>query len=106
MKKLNQGNQEKHTKVNLLHFGLGPIGLEIMKASSEVHKLNALGAIDIDPSKVGKDTGELIGIKNKNVKVTDSLKDLPSFKEDLGKVAIHATGSNLENIWPRWKSVV
>ncbi|WNF36219.1 hypothetical protein RJD24_17475 [Bacillaceae bacterium IKA-2] len=98
--------QENQTKVNLLHFGLGPIGLEILKASSQVHNLNTLGAIDLDPSKVGQDIGDLIGIDHKNVKVTDTLQDLPSFKEDLGKVAIHATGSNLENVWPQIKQLL
>lgn len=100
MKQLNE------TKVNLLHFGLGPIGLEILKETSEVHHLNVIAAVDIDPTKVGKDIGELIGTEQKGVKVIDCLDQLPSLSEDAVHVAIHATGSNLQNVWPQMKQLL
>ena len=98
--------QQNEKKLNVLHFGLGPIGLEILKKTSEVHHLNVVAAVDIDPNKVGKDIGELIGTEQKGVKVIDRLDQLASLPDDVAKVAIHATGSNLENVWPQIKQLL
>ena len=98
--------QQNQTELNVLHFGLGPIGLEIMQKTSEVHKLNIVAAVDIDPNKVGKDIGDLIGTGQKGVKVIAGLEQLPTLPNDVPKVAIHATGSNLENVWPQIKQLL
>jgi hypothetical protein len=37
--------------IRVLHFGLGPIGLSIVKQVSQRPGLKIVGAIDIDPPK-------------------------------------------------------
>ncbi|PYZ92681.1 hypothetical protein CR194_13550 [Salipaludibacillus keqinensis] len=94
-------------EVRVLQFGLGPIGLEVVKKMKEIHQLNVIGGVDIDPDKVEKDLGELIGSGNMGEEVVSSLNDLPtSAKEEGNKVAIHCTGSNLEKMWPQIKELL
>ncbi|WP_210365990.1 hypothetical protein [Bacillus sp. REN3] len=92
-------------KLDLLLFGLGPIGIQILKKSVLNHGANILGAIDIDPDKVGKDIGDLIGTRPHGISVTSGLKkraDEPKSR----KVAIHATGSNLKAVWPQIRELL
>lgn len=93
--------------MNVLSFGLGPIGLEILKQCQEATNINVIGAVDIDPEKVGKDIGLLIGKETKGINVVSSMKEFKKPDNDSSRnVAIHATGSNLENIWPQIKQLL
>ncbi len=91
--------------IRYLQFGLGPIGLEILKQATEAHHFNVLGAVDIDPAKVGKDIGEFINAQSKGIKVVANLDEL-ELSDENPKVAIHATGSNLEKVWPQIKHLL
>jgi len=51
------------TKPRAVVYGLKPIGQLIAKVALE-KGIELVGAIGIDPSKVGRDVGELIGIKS------------------------------------------
>lgn len=93
--------------VRLLQFGLGPIGLEILEKSRKLHQMNIIGAVDIDPEKVGKDVGDLIGTGKLGFLVVSDLNDLSLPQQENGrKVAIHATGSNLEKVWPQIRELL
>jgi Uncharacterized conserved protein related to dihydrodipicolinate reductase len=78
---------------------LGPIGQLIAKVALE-RGIELVGAIDIDPSKVGKDVGELIGIKSSiGVRVEgDADKVLNETKPD---VVLHSTGTWLDKVYPQ-----
>ncbi|KUO87747.1 MAG: dihydrodipicolinate reductase, partial [Caldivirga sp. CIS_19] len=77
----------------------GPIGQLIAKVALE-RGIELVGAIDIDPSKVGKDVGELIGIKSSiGVRVEgDADKVLNETKPD---VVLHSTGTWLDKVYPQ-----
>jgi 4-hydroxy-tetrahydrodipicolinate reductase len=49
------------TKIKVIQFGLGPIGIEAVKLAAEQSWLEIIGAVDIDPAKVGKTLGDLTG---------------------------------------------
>jgi 4-hydroxy-tetrahydrodipicolinate reductase len=64
-------------KIKLAQFGLGPIGIETLKLAATKPWAEIIGAIDIDPLKVGKDLGELTQCKKlKGREVYGSLDDL------------------------------
>ena len=42
-------------------YGLGPIGLGIARLALARPGIEIVGAIDVDPQKVGRDLGELLG---------------------------------------------
>lgn len=91
------------TTINVVQYGLGPIGIETVRTVLEKSfggRLKLVGAIDIDPSKVGKDLSEIIGGKSPiGVRVSDNAEEvLRSTKPHL---VLHTTSSFLENIYPQ-----
>ncbi|MDZ4721061.1 MAG: dihydrodipicolinate reductase [Roseiflexaceae bacterium] len=80
-------------------YGLGPIGLGIARLALARAGLDVVGAIDIDPQKIGRDLGELIGSSPTGVLVgADAGAVLAATRPD---VVLHATGSALERILPQ-----
>ena len=78
---------------------MGPIGAEVVKYALRKRGLQFVGAVDIDPSKVDKDLGELIGGENIGVPITDHPKRLlAKTKPD---VVLHSTGSYLKDVKPQ-----
>ena len=63
------------------------------------HGLEFVGAVDIDPNKVGKDLGEVVGGQKIGVRITDdSRKLLTKTKPD---IVLHSTGSYLKSVKPQ-----
>ncbi|MFP3316422.1 MAG: dihydrodipicolinate reductase [Caldivirga sp.] len=87
------------TKPKAVVYGLGPIGQLIAKVALE-RGIELVGAIDIDPSKVGRDVGELIGLKSSiGIRVEgDADKVLNETKPD---VVLHSTGTWLDKVYPQ-----
>jgi len=80
-------------------YGLGPIGQLIAKTALD-KGFEIVGAIDIDPQKVGKDLGELLKLgKTLGVKIErDADKVLQETKPD---VVLHATATWLDKVYPQ-----
>jgi 4-hydroxy-tetrahydrodipicolinate reductase len=91
--------------IRVLHFGLGPIGLSIVKQVSERAGLKIVGAVDIDPAKAGRDLGEVAGLKKRlGVRVeSDAAKALKATKPN---VVIHCTSSSLERVMPQLETIL
>lgn len=49
-------------RIRVIQYGLGPIGSAIARHVMERPGLELVGGADIDPAKVGKDVGEVIGL--------------------------------------------
>ncbi len=87
-------------KVKVIQYGIGPIGLKMLQYAAERPSLEIVGAVDIDPAKVGKDVGELAELSGPlGVTVSGNASEL------LGKVdadvVILTTSSSLEQIKPQ-----
>jgi len=48
-------------KLDYIQFGMGPIGCQVARYLLEREGARLTGAIDIDPDKVGRDAGEILG---------------------------------------------
>jgi len=48
--------------IRVIQFGLGPIGCATARLVAERDNLELVGAVDIDPAKVGKDVADVIGL--------------------------------------------
>ncbi len=79
-------------QIRVIQFGVGPIGARIAKLAHQ-KGLRIVGAIDVDPSKVGKDLGELIGTEPLGVKVTNDPRSV--LKRTRPDVVFHTTTSSL-----------
>ena len=93
-------------KLNVVSFGVGVIGSLTAKFILEEKKkqLNLVGAYDIDPDKVGKDLGAVIGLDHTvGIRVSN---DLDSVLADDVDAAIHTTSSYLKGAYPQIESVI
>jgi len=48
-------------KIRVIQYGVGPIGAGIVRLMLQKPEIEIVGAIDLDPEKVGKDLGRLVG---------------------------------------------
>lgn len=64
-------------KIKIAQFGLGPIGIETLKLAANKSWAEVVGAIDIDPEKIGKPLTEITGdAALRGASVYRSLNDL------------------------------
>ncbi|HET9015820.1 MAG TPA: hypothetical protein VFN57_09495 [Thermomicrobiaceae bacterium] len=88
-----------------IHYGLGPIGQELARLAAERSSIQIVGAVDIDPNKVGKDLGEVIGLgRPLGVMVRSDADAL--FREVQADAVLHTTGSYLEQVWSQLEGIV
>ena len=60
--------------IRVLHFGLGPIGVGVVRQVAARKGFKIVGAVDIDPAKVGRDLGDVAGVgRALRVKVSDDV---------------------------------
>ncbi|MFJ7638325.1 hypothetical protein ACIQZM_12895 [Peribacillus sp. NPDC097206] len=85
-------------------FGLGPIGMEILRSAYLTNPQSIIGAVDIDPQKVGKDIGLIINENKMNVHVVSSIHEVKTSVEH--PIALHATSSNANHVWPQIKELL
>jgi len=87
--------------LNVGVYGFGSIGRLIARVALE-RGFNLVGVIDIDPSLVGRDVGEILGLGERlGVRVSSSVGDLKG-----SDVVFHATGSYLDRVYSQILSVV
>ncbi|HEY5615809.1 MAG TPA: dihydrodipicolinate reductase [Bacteroidota bacterium] len=87
----------------VVQFGLGPIGIETAKTileKSTSGNVQLVGAIDIDPAKVGKDLGEILG-NSSPLGIIVSDKPEEALRATQPDVVLHTTSSFLERIYPQ-----
>lgn len=86
--------------IRVMLYGLGPIGATVARQVAARKGFRVVGAIDIDPEKVGRDLGDVIGLGRKlRVKVADEVaKTVRAAKPD---VAVLCTSSSLRTVLPQ-----
>jgi 4-hydroxy-tetrahydrodipicolinate reductase len=86
-------------EVNVAQYGLGSIGCNIARHVLNLSGYRLVGAIDIDPQKIGKDLGEVLGLeKELNVVVSGDTSVLGKVGAEL---VLHSTTSKLKAIRPQ-----
>jgi 4-hydroxy-tetrahydrodipicolinate reductase len=91
--------------IRTLHIGLGPIGLGVVRQCAVRRGLRIAGAVDIDPSKVGKDLGEVadLGRKLRVPVMNDITAAIKATKPD---VAVLCTSSALARVMPQIEAIL
>ena len=91
--------------IRVLHIGLGPIGAAVACQVATRSGFKAVGAIDIDAAKLGRDLGEVVGLERTlRVKVSDDLRAV--VKATRPDVAVLCTSSSLKTVWPQIEAVL
>src|SRR5260370_5029894 len=89
-------------KIRAVQYGVGPIGAAIVRLMWEKESIEIIGAIDSDPSKAGRDLGDVVGGEDApwGVPVT---ADAAAMLSESADVVIHSTSSllpgGLEQVW-------
>ena len=92
-------------QIKILCYGVGVVGGLIAKSLLEKEGVEIVGAVDVAKNKVGKDLGDVLGLRKKiGVTVSGNLDSLPrGVKAD---VAVHATSSYLKDTCSQIASLV
>ena len=86
--------------LTVVQYGIGPIGAEIARLLLTKPWVRMAGAIDIDPDKIGRDLGEVIGLgRSVGIPVTAELQGKPD-------VVCHSTGSRLREVAGQLESLL
>src|SRR5262245_21647700 len=87
------------------HFGLGPIGVGVVKQVASRKGFKIVGAVDIDPAKAGRDLGDVAGLgRQLRVKVSDDAKKAIRFAKP--DVVVLSTTSSLKRTLPQIESIL
>ncbi len=85
-------------------YGLGPIGISIARLAVAHPGVQVVGAIDIDPHKIGRDLGELVGSEPSGVIVRAGAADV--LRESRPEIVLHATSSSLAAVAPQLQACI
>ncbi|MEP0548708.1 MAG: dihydrodipicolinate reductase [Rhodothermales bacterium] len=86
--------------LRVIQYGLGPIGLACVRtvlSKADTGQIELVGAIDVDPQKVGRDVGDLLGSGETTgiVVSDDAARTLDEARPD---VVLHTTSSFLPGV--------
>jgi 4-hydroxy-tetrahydrodipicolinate reductase len=91
--------------IRVMHFGLGPIGVGVLRQVATRKGFKPVGGIDVDPRLVGKDLGEIAGLDRKlGAKVMDDAA--AAIKKAKPDVIVLCTLSSLKAIVPQIEAVL
>jgi hypothetical protein len=91
--------------IRVLHFGLGPIGAAVVRQCAQRRGFRIVGAVDIDPAKVGKDLGDVAGVgRALKVKVSDDAKK--AIKSTRPDVVVLCTQSSMKKVMPQMEAIL
>jgi 4-hydroxy-tetrahydrodipicolinate reductase len=98
-------NPQVMPNIRVMHFGLGPIGAAVAKQVASRPGFKIVGAIDIDPAKVGRDLGDIVGLSKRiGVKVSDdAARALKSAKAD---IVVLCTSSSIKKVMPQIEMIL
>jgi hypothetical protein len=96
-----QGRKTKMSdRIRVIQYGLGPIGCAMARHVLERSGVELVGGVDVDPNKVGKDLGQVIGAeRDLGIKVTAKLADVKKIARF--DVVLHTTNSYFDLFKPQ-----
>jgi len=92
-------------KIRTIHYGIGAIGSEVVKACLNNPEIEIVGAIDAHPSKSGRDLGEAAGIGH-TLGIPVQYEVEPILKDVYADVVLHCTGSSLTEVYPQLMTII
>lgn len=91
--------------IRVMLMGLGPIGAAVARQVADRKGLKIVGAVDIDPAKVGRDVGDVIGL-GRTVRVKVSGDVTATLRTTRPDVAVLCTSSSLKQVLPQFETVL
>jgi hypothetical protein len=86
--------------IRALLYGLGPIGAMVGRQLATRDGFRVVGAVDVDPAKVGRDAGEICGV-GRPLRVKVSPDPVATIKQTRPDVVVLCTSSTLKSVMPQ-----
>ena len=91
--------------IRVLLYGLGPIGLMVGRQLATRDGFRIVGAVDVDPSKVGRDVGAISGLERPlRVKVDPDPRH--AIKKSKPDVVVLCTSSSVRGVMPQIEGIL
>jgi 4-hydroxy-tetrahydrodipicolinate reductase len=87
-------------KFRTIHYGIGAIGIEVLKLALQHQDLQVVGAVDTHPHKAGRDVGEVLGL-GRNIGITVSYDAEIFLRNTPADVVVHSTSSHIISVYPQ-----
>jgi 2,4-diaminopentanoate dehydrogenase len=92
-------------RIRVVQVGLGPIGAAVARQLLARRAFQIVGVVDVDPHKLGRDAGEVLGLDRKlRLKITDSITR--TIKATRPDVAVLCTSSSLKAVAGQFEEVL
>jgi len=92
-------------KIRVMHVGLGPIGAAVAGQLLVRRGFQIVGAVDVDPQKVGRDLAEVLGLgRQLRIRVSDSIRS--TIRKTRPDVAVLCTSSSLRVVSRQFEEVL
>jgi 4-hydroxy-tetrahydrodipicolinate reductase len=88
-----------------MHFGLGPIGCAVVRQVAAKSGLTIVGAIDVDPAKVGRDVADVAGL-NRRLGVQVQADAAKALKSARPHIVVHCTSSSIVAVMPQLEAIL
>ncbi len=95
----------RQARVRTIHYGIGAIGVELVRLALNRPEIEVVGAIDAHPEKAGKDLGEVVGLR-RSLGIQVHSDPSRVLRETDADVVIHATGSRLPAVYAQILEIV
>ncbi len=92
-------------RVRTIHYGIGAIGAEVVRAVLEGPEVEIVGAIDANPAVAGRDLGDVAGL-GRSLGVTVSYDADALLNDVYADVVVHCTGSSLTEVYPQMMAIL
>ncbi|MEO8074967.1 MAG: dihydrodipicolinate reductase [Acidobacteriota bacterium] len=91
--------------IRVMHVGLGPIGAAVVRQVADRKGFRIVGAADIDPTKAGRDLGEVAELgRPLRVKVSDDVRK--AIKASKPDVVVLCTSSSLKKVLAQMEEIL
>jgi len=87
-------------RIRIIQYGLGPIGSAMARHVLERAGLELVGGVDVDPTKVGRDIGDVIGLgRVTGLSISDKLSTV--LERTAADLVLHTTSSYFDRFKPQ-----
>lgn len=87
----------KRGPIRVMHVGLGPIGAGVVRQIADRRGFRIVGAVDVDPAKVGRDLGEVAGL-GRRLRIPVAADVTKAIKAAAPEVVVLCTSSSLRSV--------
>ena len=91
--------------IRVLLYGLGPIGAMVGRQLATRDGFRIVGAVDVDPAKVGRDAGEIVGVDRPlRIKIDPDARH--AIKKSRPDIVVLCTSSSARSVMPQIEGIL